>query len=275
MVAVLGVGCYVAAAGLALASLLRPRSRGEGAALGLMAVGAVGLAAVMAARGVLAGSIPTFNRFEALTGYVLALTAAYFVLMLTRPARGLASFLTPYAAILLLLGLPAYATTGGDLPPLQGSWLTIHVVLAFAGYALLSLASVLAAAYLVQDGNLKHKRLGLVWERLPALETLDHLMGRLVGLGFLLLTGAILLGITLIRQTGGGEEWIADPKVGATAVTWIVFAVLVHLRASSRRHGRSMALVTVAGLACLLFAFIGVHVISHTVHGFVRILPVY
>ncbi len=269
------MGCYLAAAVLALASLLRARSTGEGSAIALMAAGAVALGAVLAARGIHAGAIPTFTRFEALTSYGIALTAAYFLLMLTRPARGLASFLAPYVSVLLLLGLPAFASEGGDIPPLQGSWLTLHVALAFAGYALLSLASVLATTYLVQDGNLKHKRLGLVWERLPALETLDHLMGRLVGLGFLLLTGAILLGITLIRQTGGGEEWLTDPKVGATAVTWIVFAVLVHLRASSRRHGRSMAVVTIAGLACLLFAFIGVHVVSHTIHGFVRILPVY
>jgi len=161
----------------------------------------------------------------------------------------------------------------GPPPSTQNLWLALHVILAFAGYALLSLASVLAAVYLVQDRNLKHKRFGLVWERLPALETLDHLMGRQLGLGFLLLTGSILLGITLVWRNGGGEEWFMDPKVGATAVTWILFAVLVHMRASVGRHGRNMAVVTIAGLLCLLFAFIGVHLVTDSVHGFVGILP--
>jgi len=136
------------------------------------------------------------------------------------------------------------------------------------------LAGVLASAYLVQDRNLKHKRFGLVWERLPALETLDHLMGWQLGLGFLLLTGSILLGITQIWRNSGGGEWLTDPKVGATAVTWILFAVLVHMRASAKRHGRNMAVVTIAGLLCLLFAFIGVHLVTNSVHSFVGIIPV-
>ena len=99
-------------------------------------------------------------------------------------------------------------------------------------------------------------------------------MGRQLGLGFLLLTGAILLGITQIWRNSGGGEWLTDPKVGATAVTWILFAVLVHMRASAGRHGRNMAVVTIAGLGCLLFAFIGVHLVASSVHGFVGILPV-
>jgi len=274
-VAVLGVGCYAAAAALAVASLFQARSKGERTVQAFMAAGAVMLCGVLVFRGVHAASIPALNRFEALTCHVLTLTAAYFLLMATRPARGLTGILAPYASLLLLCGLPAFSADAGAPPPLQDAWLAVHITLAFAAYALLSLASVLAAAYLVQDSNLKNKRFGAVWERLPALETLDHLMGRQLGLGFLLLTGSILLGITLVHRSGGGEEWLTDPKVGAAAVTWILFAVLVHMRASTGRHGRGMAVVTIAGMACLLFTFIGVHVLADSVHGFVRILPAY
>lgn len=275
IVAVLGVACYVAAAALAFVALFRVRSKGEQLVQSLMAAGAVLLCGVLVIRGLHADHIPALNRFEALTCYVLTLTAAYFLLMATRPARGLTGILAPYAALLLACGLPAFSATAGAPPPLQDVWLAIHMALAFAAYALLTLASVLATAYLVQDSNLKNKRFGVVWERLPALETLDHLMGRQMGLGFLLLTGSILLGITLVRRSGGGEEWLTDPKVGAAAVTWVLFAVLVHMRASADRHGRGMAVVTLAGLACLLFTFIGVHVLADSVHGFVRILPAY
>ena len=274
-VCVLGVGCYVASALQAVLSLLGSRQRGDRTALALMAAGAVVLCGVLVVRAARTASIPAFSRFEALTCYALALTAAYLLLMATRPTRGIASLLASYVSVVLLCGLPAVSAEAGPPPAVQTVWLGAHIAMAFAGYALLSLASVLAAAYLLQDSNLKRKRFGVVWERLPALETLDHLMGRQVGLGFLLLTGSILLGITLVRQSGGGEEWLTDPKVGSTAVTWILFAVLVHMRASAGRHGRGMAVVTIAGLLCLLFTFIGVHLVADSVHGFVGILPAY
>ena len=270
----LGLGCYAAASLQAVVSLLGARQRTERGSLALLTVGAITFAGVLARRAAQTSAIPAFNGFEALTCYVLALSAAYLLLMLTRPTRGIGSLLIPYVSLVLLCGLPGMDLKAGPPPAIQNFWLALHVILAFAGYALLSLASMLAMAYLIQDYNLKHKRLGRVWERLPSLETLDQLMGRQLGLGFLLLTGSILLGITQIWRNSGGEEWIADPKVGATAVMWILFAVLVHMRASSGRHGRNMAVVTVAGLICLLFAFIGVHLVTNSVHSFVGILPV-
>ncbi len=273
IMAALGLACYAASSLLALRALLGERPRSERTSLACLAAGWVAFAGVLTGRAVQSDGIPAFNAFEALTCYALALSAAYLLLMLTRPIRGIGSLLIPYVSVVLLGGLPGLHVQAGAPPAIQDVWLALHVLLAFAAYALLSLASVLAAAYLVQDRNLKHKLFGRVWERLPSLEKLDHHMGWLLGLGFLLLTGAILLGITQIWRHSGGEEWLTDPKVGATAVTWILFAVLVHMRASAGRHGRSMAVVTVAGLLCLLFAFIGVHLVTNSVHSFVGILP--
>jgi ABC-type uncharacterized transport system permease subunit len=126
-------------------------------------------------------------------------------------------------------------------------------------------------AYLVQDYNMKQKKFGPVWERLPSLETLDHLMSRLVGMAFLLLTLSVVLGCGLVHRAGGGDRWITDPKVAAVAAVWILFAVLVHMRASADRHGRGVAILTVAGLAVVLFAFIGVHFVADSLHAFLSV----
>lgn len=276
--ACLGVGCYLGATLLALTSLASARPREERATMGLMGAGAAILAIVLAVRGVRTSAIPAFSGFDALTLYALAMTAAYLATVARRPLRGVSSFLAPYLTLALLGALATLAgrePAAAQPPPPQTVWLALHVGLAFASYAFLSLASVLALVYLFQDHNLKRKRLGLVWERLPALETLDHLMGRQIGIGFLLLTGAILLGTTLVWNSGRGGEWLTDPKIGAAALTWTLFAVLVHMRASSRRHGRRLALMAIAGLMCLLFTFIGVHAVIGSMHGFVRILPAY
>ncbi|MFZ4393994.1 MAG: cytochrome C assembly family protein [Kiritimatiellia bacterium] len=271
MAAVLGLVCFATASLLAARALLGTRAHSERGALVFLCLGWVAFAGVLAVRAAQNTVIPAFNCFEALTCYGLALSAAYLLLMLLRPTRGIGSLLIPYSTLVLACGLPGLHITAGPPPVIQNVWLVLHVILAFAAYALLSLASVLAVAYLMQDRNLKHKRLGRVWERLPALETLDHIMGQQLGLGFLLLTGSVLLGIWQVWHNGGGEEWVTDPKVAATAVTWILFAVLVHMRASAGRHGRNMAVVTIVGLFCLLFAFVGVHFVTDSVHSFVGI----
>jgi ABC-type transport system involved in cytochrome c biogenesis permease subunit len=266
-----GIGCYAVSSVLALVSLLHPANRGARLSLALMGAGAACLLAVLLHRVVGDGVMPTLTRFEAFSCYAVGVTAAYLVLMAVRPVPGLSSLIVPYLTAVLACGLPGVCLRAGPPPPLQGVWVWLHVLTAFAGYAVFSLASVLAAAYLVQDHNMKQKRFGLVWERLPTLETLDHLMGLQVGFGFALFTGATLLGAMLAHQSGWGGEWFTDPKVGAAAVTWILFAVLVHMRASANRHGKRMALVTIAGLLCVLFTFVGVHLVADSVHRFIQI----
>jgi len=265
---VLGIACYVGSSLVALVSLFGTRQRGERAALALMAAGGTILAGVLIFRGVRAASIPVFNRFEALTCYALALSGAYLILTAYRAMRGIAGLLIPYAAVVLLAGVLALGMDSGAPVPVFGPWLALHALTAYAAYGVFTLASILAAAYLIQDSNLKRKRFGVVWERLPSLEALDHVMSRLVGVAFLLLTVSIMLGFALVRQSGGGEEWLTDPKVLATVAFWILLAVLVHLRASADRHGRGVALMAMGGLVCLLFAFVGVHLVATTAHRF-------
>ncbi len=271
--ALLGVACYVAASLLAGGFLIWPKPRVARAALALLAAGATVLAALLAFGWVRAAAIPVFSRFEAMTCYALALSGAYLLLGASCHARGIAFLLIPVATVILLSGVSAGGGAAGAPVPVQGPWLALHVVTAFAAYGVFTLASISAAVYLIQDNNLKHKRFGVLWERLPSLEALDQNMSLLVGLAFLFLTSSIVVGFVLVHASGGGDAWLTDPKVAATFATWILLAVFVHLRASSDRHGRGIALMAVAGLACLLFAFIGVHLVSATLHAFLKLGP--
>ena len=256
---------------LALSSLLGFRPRGERVAITLMVVGIVILSGVMVARGVGFTSVPAFNRFDAMTSYALAISIAYGLWSAYRYTPGIAGILIPYATLLLLCGISALRVEAGVPAPLQGLGMVVHVAAAYAAFGIFSLASISAVIYLMQDSNLKNKRFGVVWSRLPSLGTLDHIMSRLVGVAFLLLTVSIVTGVVLIHKMGGGDEWVRDPKVLATVILWILLAVFVHLRASSNRHGRGIALVAVFGLGCLLFAFLGVHLVAPSVHAFIQL----
>ena len=182
------------------------------------------------------------------------------------------AILAPYVTLLLIAGFPAVSAETEPAPyQAVSAALYFHLLIVFAGYAFFSLASILACAYLVQDYNLKHRHFGVVFENFPALETLDHLMFRLIGAAFLLITISMVLGYYLVSQSGRMAEWLTDPKVIATMATWALCAVLVHMRASAGRHGTRVAIVTVAGLVLVLFSMVGVHLIAQSIHDFVRI----
>lgn len=266
----IGVGLYVASSLLAIIALVTDRPNKERAAIVLMLAGTLILTGVLLARGIWTTAIPAFNRFESMTSYALALSAVYLLWTAFRRTRGLAGLLVPYATALLLCGVSTMSVTSGTPVPIAGPWVTLHTLTAFAAYGFFTLASACAAAYLMQDNNLKHKRLGAVWKHLPSLEALDHTMSRSAGLAFLLLSVSVALGFVLIRRGGYTGDWLTDPKVVATAALWIMLAVFVHLRASADRHGRGVALIALGGLACLLFAFIGVPIIAVTAHPFVQ-----
>lgn len=267
------IGLFLMAAACALVALLRKHTSGIGnlAVWCLLSGGSVCLLTALLLAVLGAGEAPSLNRFDCTAFYVFTLSLAGLCLLVRHRTQGVMAFLLPYASMLLLFSFPAVDAAGG-FPPLNFPLFLMmtHLAVAYVGYALLSLASILAIVYLVQDRNLKHRRFGIIFERLPALETLDHLMSRLVGVAFLLITVSLVLGFYMVHQSGGGAEWITDPKVMATMLTWALCALLVHLRASAGRHGTRLALLTAAGLFLVLLSMFGVHMVASSIHDFAQ-----
>jgi ABC-type transport system involved in cytochrome c biogenesis permease subunit len=264
----IGIGFYALASLWAVQGLLRPVAVRRKAVSVCLLLGGVTFLMVLLVRGVAEERLPVFGRFEALTVYSLVVTAAFLLVGMRERMRALAALLVPYATLLLILGAGGVrAKVQLDLP-LDTFWLGLHVTAAFVGYALCTLAGVLGLAYVIQDNNLKHKRLGLLFERLPSLETLDHVMATQIGAAFIMLTLSVAFGARLVHLSGGGAEWLRDPKVLSTLATWGIYAVLMHMRTNADRHGKGMAIIALAGLLFVLFSFLGVHVVAESVHSF-------
>ena len=266
-------GCYAVASGFAMAYLFRPIRSRERSVLLVTAAAGLCLTAALCVRGVRLGRLPGFGCFEALAWYALAVTGSYLYVAGRHETRALSAILLPYVTLLTGLGLLGVKTPFTVDPQIQSVWLGLHVVTAFVGYGLFTLEGILALAYLVQDWNLKHKRFGAVFHRFPSLETLDRLMIELISSAFLLLTLSIGLGIFLAHLNNWGAKWTTDPKVAASGATWLVYAILFHLRMSADRHGRRLALVAVFGFLCAMLTFVGVDLVSESMHDFLFTNP--
>src|SRR5262249_58754602 len=93
-----------------------------------------------------------------------------------------------------------------------------------------------AVMYVLQERQLKTRRPGAFYYRLPPLETLDQLTYRTLTLGFPFLTAGLLLGV-LWKGAAAGRPPTLDPLTLLSIAMWIVYAVTLSGRAVLAWHG--------------------------------------
>ena len=119
-------------------------------------------------------------------------------------------------------------------PALNSYWLPVHVILLFFGNAVLAVAFGAGIMYLLMERELKRKKLGAIFKRLPSLNVLDDIDYRCLTIGFPLLTLGIITG-SIWAEYAWGSYWGWDPK----EVWSLVRAAL--RRASPRKDYRRLA----------------------------------
>jgi len=152
----------------------------------------------------------------------------------------LGAFVMP---VVVMLSLKASVARPASLAPALGNaWIWIHIALAlFAG----------AIMYLLQDRQIRAKRPGRFYHRLPPLETLDHWTYRTLALGFPFLTTGLILGAVWAR-TAWGSVFTFDPLAFFSLVAWIIYAGTLAGRAAGGWHGRRAAYFAIIGFAALV-----------------------
>lgn len=136
-------------------------------------------------------------------------------------------------------------------PTLGGAWVWVHIALATVGIAAFVLNFAGAAMYILQERQLKAKRPGTFYYRLPALETLDRLTYRTLALGFPFLTVGLILG-ALWAGTAWGSVFTFDPMALFSFVAWAIYAATLAGRAAAGWHGRRAAYFALVGFAALV-----------------------
>jgi ABC-type transport system involved in cytochrome c biogenesis permease subunit len=174
----------------------------------------------------------------------------------------LGAFVMPVVLVLALkssLGRPALA------PALGGAWVWVHIALALIGIAAFVLNFAGALMYLLQERQIRAKRPGRFYYRLPALETLDHLTYRTLALGFPFLTTGIILGAVWAR-TSWGSVFAPDPLAFFSAVAWVIYAGTLAGRTAAGWRGRRAAYYAIVGFAALVLT-LGAGLFLPGMHG--------
>lgn len=187
--------------------------------------------------------------------------AAYWLENRNFALDGLRVLMLPCAAVAVILPV----LFPGNVVPLIGKsalfpW---HIAVAILAYSTLTIAAFHAVLMVLQESKL-HTRpsasqsgwFAAAIDRLPALLTMEKLLFRLIGFGFILLTLTVLSGVIFSEELfGKAFKW--DHKTIFTMLSWALFGLLLAGRKWRGWRGKTALSFTLTGFATLLLAYVG------------------
>lgn len=213
------------------------------------------------------GAAPVLNLKSALSFFSWTIIGAYIIFQLRFKLMVLGSFIAPLAAFLMVTSATIPGMEVVAKPIYRNMWLTVHVGTSFIGNGLFAVTFVAAIMYLIQEHQIKRKRLGSFYNRLPALQTLDSIGYYSLIYGFPFLTIGIITG-SVYAQYALGSYWRWDPKETWSLITWLFYATLLHERVAVGWRGRRAAIMSIICFLVLIFSFFCVNVWLSDYHSF-------
>lgn len=247
---------YLVSAGFHIFATAFPRKHLEKKAERSFFAGFLGHSVLVALRWYEAGRPPFANMYEALVLLTWCVAFVYLIFSFFDNVKALGRVVS----VLVLLLMNYIATLDGSITPLmpalQSRWISIHVITYFIGYGGLTLSFVSGIYYLI------------VRRRDHALaRILDGLGYRFIAFGFPFLTIGMTTG-SIWANVAWGTYWGWDPKETCSLITWLVYALYLHLRKGGGWKERRAAWLSIIGYIVVLFTFVGVNFILPGLHSY-------
>nr|YP_009108543.1 cytochrome c biogenesis protein [Utricularia macrorhiza]YP_010987157.1 cytochrome c biogenesis protein [Utricularia vulgaris]WOC91052.1 cytochrome cheme attachment protein [Utricularia australis]WOL38634.1 cytochrome c biogenesis protein [Utricularia vulgaris]CDL78781.1 cytochrome c biogenesis protein [Utricularia macrorhiza] len=185
-------------------------------------------------------------------------------------------------------------------PALQSEWLIMHVSMMILGYAALLCGSLLSVSllaitvrktrtvfsmsnnFLNFNDSLKFAKTEYIKERGISLQNtyfwgkknfyrsqllkqLDYWSYRVISLGFIFLTLGIISGAVWANEAWD-SYWSWDPKETWAFITWIVFAIYLHIR--TKWKGIKSSIVASIGFLLIWICYFGVNLFGLGLHSY-------
>ncbi|HHV34185.1 MAG TPA: cytochrome c biogenesis protein CcsA [Syntrophomonadaceae bacterium] len=206
-------------------------------------------------RTIIAGRLPLANGCEFMlwfTWITVLLYLIYETKSQVKDAGGVVMLIVAVLSIIVaVLMRGQFGVATPLMPALKSPWLTVHVITAAAAYAGFALAAGLAVMQLIKAD----KRVS------------EESVYRVVAGGFVMLSLTIVLGAIWAEQAWG-SYWTWDPKETWALVTWLIYALYLHLQRRLKWKGKTASIMVVAGFILVLFTFFGVNYLLPGLHSY-------
>ncbi len=178
----------------------------------------------------------------------------YWVARYFYPLSSLQTLVLPLAAVGAVL--PAIFPEARILSQPASGLFDTHVLMAMLAYSLFTIAALHAALISLVEKRLHHGKLPKVLQNLPPLLTMETLLFRVIGAGFVLLTITVVSG-ALFSDHIFGHPFQFSHKVVFGIISWLVFAVLLWGHHFYGWRGHVAVRWTLSGFGFLVLAYLG------------------
>ena len=250
---------YFAAAVLQFIGTLFKKDKVAKIAWLIFLAGLAAQTAYLLVRGVIARRLPLSNQFEFATAFAWGIALMLLIVRLRLKADWLSVAVMPMVFLVLSYAALQPREVTELMPALRSAWFGFHIGAAVFSYSAFIIAGCVGLRYLIVS------RKGSADEF--KLHQMDYLSYRMIALGFLLLTVTILSG-ALWAEQAWSAFWTWDPKEVWALITWIIYAVYLHLRLRGKRKGTVMAWYAMIAVPVVLFTFAGVNTIMPGLHSY-------
>jgi cytochrome c-type biogenesis protein CcsB len=210
------------------------------------------------------GHVPLSNFYESLIFFAWTIVLLYLIMEWRLKNKSLGVFVLPVAFLIM-----AYASIAPGvshrieplIPALQSNWLTSHVLTCFMGYAAFTVAFALGIMFFIRKAaGTDTPKAGAFIRLFPSASQTDELIYSSIALGFIFLTLGIITG-SVWAHYAWGSYWSWDPKETWSLITWLVYAVMLHVHLVRGWRGQRMAFMTIIGFGCVVFTYLGVNLL--------------
>jgi ABC-type uncharacterized transport system permease subunit len=178
------------------------------------------------------------------------------------PLSSLQTLVLPLAAI--STALPAIFPEAHILSQPASGLFDTHVLMAMLAYSLFTIAALHALLMSLVEKRLHHGRMPKVLQNLPPLLTMETLLFRIVGVGFVLLTITVASGMLFSEKIFGHPLQFTHMVLFGLA-SWAVFAVLLWGHHVYGWRGHKAVRWTLSGFGLLILAYLGTQFVLEVV----------
>jgi len=211
---------------------------------------------------------PIVGMGEALGVIALALAGVYLYVEKLQRNKFTGAFILPLVVLLQLVAsaLMPHGQTAPSSELLKAPLFGVHAVIAMLGYSSFFLGAVYGVMYLLLYRALKQKKFGLIFDRLPSLDTLANMGFWATFVGWVALTVTIGLGIVMFLDLVPG--FYRDLKFISTCAVWVVYGgcVVAHFRFGWR--GTRLVYLSLVGFAFAILTMVGSNFLWNSFHSF-------
>ena len=243
-------------------------------AFGLTCLGLTAHVLAILTRGIAEHRTPWGNMYE----FIAAFTCMAVIVLVVASVWNRAYYMGLFVIIPIVFGLGIdltvlYTPAGSLVPALQSYWIAIHVTAMIVAIGLFIFGAVVTTLYLLASRSVRRLAAGQpsasagILRHLPAPAVLDRLSYRSILFAFPVWTFGVMAG-AIWADHAWGRYWGWDPKETWSFITWVVYAMFLHARATAGWRGRRAAYIQLIGFGCLLFNVIGVNLWITGLHSY-------